>query len=264
MLVYDAFTYFNEDLLLEIRLEELNSIVDKFVICESTYTHAGNYKGLNFDINKYPKFKDKIIYIIDDNPPHREQVEVKKQGPAWENENHQREELKKGLVKCREGDIIIVSDLDEIPSLEGVKKAISMLTNDNLVEFQHKTYYYYVNYYVLDAPGGIIMKYDRFISEFKGSPQAVRNRWGMSKPNYLKLGSGWHFGYLGGLERVTYKLKNFAHQEYNNEVALNTVINDKETMLDMHKRKIIKVPLDNTFPAYLINNKERFKNFINE
>jgi len=262
IMLFDCFCYFNEAKLLEIRLNELDPIVDKFVICESTYTHAGNPKDLNFNIDNYPKFKDKIVYIVDTNPPYKHQVEAKVQSLAWKNENHQREELKKGLIGFKEGDYIMVSDLDEIPSLELVKKSIGMLNDTNLVEFQHNTYYYYTNYFVLKAPGGIIMNFNRFMGDFKGSPQAVRNRWGASGPSYLKLDGGWHFGYLGGQDKVIYKLKNFAHQEYNNSKALATVLNDKTQMLDMHKRKIVKVPLDNSFPAYLMDNQEYFKDFI--
>ena len=263
-MIYDCFTFFNESELLEIRLEELGPIVDKFVICEGTYAHGGNPKPLNFNINNYPKFKDKIIYLVDDDFPFKDNVEVKKGGNAWINENHQRDYMKKGLTELKDNDYIIVSDLDEIPSRTGVEQAIELLNDKNLVEFQHKTYYYFVNYYVLDAPGGIILKGNRFKTEFKGSPQAIRNRWGMSLPNYLKLKSGWHFGYLGGVEKVIYKLKNFAHQEYNNEQALTTVTSDKKIMLDMHKRPITRVKLDGTFPEYLVKNKNKFKEFIDE
>ena len=61
--------YFDEDLLLDVRLNQLNKFVEKFVITEATYTHNGSKKDLRFDINNFKKFKDKIIYIVVDKYP---------------------------------------------------------------------------------------------------------------------------------------------------------------------------------------------------
>ena len=69
MNIYDCFMYYDEDLLLDIRLNSLEKFVKKFVITEATYAHNGENKKLNFDINKFNKFKDKIIYIVVDKQP---------------------------------------------------------------------------------------------------------------------------------------------------------------------------------------------------
>ena len=69
MKIFDTFMYFNEDLILDIRLNELDNFVDKFVIVESIYTHSGEKKGLNFDISKFSKFSKKIIYITSKDLP---------------------------------------------------------------------------------------------------------------------------------------------------------------------------------------------------
>ena len=69
MKVFDTFTYFNENMILDIRLNELNAFVDKFVIVESTFTHSGEAKKLNFRIENFKKFSDKIIYVIIDDVP---------------------------------------------------------------------------------------------------------------------------------------------------------------------------------------------------
>ena len=69
MNIYDCFMYFDEDLLLDIRLNYLDKFVHKFIITEANYTHNGSKKKLNFDINKFKKFKDKIIYIMVDEEP---------------------------------------------------------------------------------------------------------------------------------------------------------------------------------------------------
>lgn len=269
MKVWDAFTYFNEIDLLEIRLEELNNIVDKFVICESTYTHAGNPKKLNFDINKYPKFKDKIIYLVDDEVPNKKQIDITKHaqfkgGPAWENENHQRDYLNRQLDGLGVGDFIIVSDLDEIPSAEGVKEAIDKLLveKNKLVIFTHKTYYYKLNYYALDAMGSKIMGGLTFKTKFNNSPQKVRDYW--EGKDIINLKYGWHFGWLGGVEKIRYKFNEFAHQEYRKEGKIEGIIKKKDEMIDMWDRKLYKIPLDNSFPKFLVDNKSKFKEHIDE
>jgi len=266
-MIFDCFTFFNESELLEVRLNELNSVVDKFVICEATHTHAGNPKPLNFDINKYPEFKNKITYVVDDNPPHKEQIDVTKHakgvggGPAWENENHQRDCLNKGLSNLGLGDLIIVSDLDEIPSAEGVKQAEKLIRqNNSVVIFQHKTYYYMLNYWALDYVGSKIMTGHKFKNQMRNSPQAVRDYW--AGPDVVELPSGWHFGWLGGVERIKYKFSNFAHQEYTKTNEVPNILAKKDQMVDMWDRKLIKIPLDNSFPKFLVDNQEKFKQYI--
>ena len=69
MKIIDCFMYFDEDLILDIRLNTLSEIVDKFVVCEATRDHGGNKKNLNFKISKFQKFKDKINYIVVDDLP---------------------------------------------------------------------------------------------------------------------------------------------------------------------------------------------------
>ena len=269
-MIWDAFTYFNEAELLEIRLNELYTVVDRFVICESAYTHAGNPKELNFDINRYPEFRDKITYIVDENPPNKNQIDVNGHafgqagGPAWANENHQRDYLNTALNGLGVDDLIIVSDLDEIPSAEGVRQARDLIEgnkiSDFVVVFEHKTYYYMLNYWALDYVGSKIMSGRKFKSKMKNSPQRVREYW--SGTDVFTIPSWWHFGWLGGTDRVRYKFKEFAHQEYTREGKVEGVVNNISNMVDMWGRKLHKVPLDSTFPKFLVKYQERFSNLI--
>ena len=115
MRIIDCFMYFDEDLVLEIRLNTLNEMVDKFVICEATRDHAGNEKELNFKKDKFLKFKDKIEYIIVNDIP----LNVNSKKKNW-HENHirdqfQRNAIERGLTKCNPDDWIMISDIDEIP-----------------------------------------------------------------------------------------------------------------------------------------------------
>ena len=144
--------YFDEDLLLDIRLNSLDNYVKKFVITEATYTHNGNKKKLNFDINKFKKFKDKIIYIVVDQQPNNIlKFDVKdskeKKGEklilnGMARDYFQREKLGDGLTEAIDEDLILVSDLDEIPNLESFNlKEIK----DKIIIFEQKIFYYKLN-----------------------------------------------------------------------------------------------------------------------
>ncbi len=70
MKIFDCTTFYSEHLMMDIRFHVLNDFVEESIVCESTYSHSGKKKELNFDINNYPKFKDKISYVvIDEEPP---------------------------------------------------------------------------------------------------------------------------------------------------------------------------------------------------
>ena len=122
--------YFDEDLLLDLRLNILNKYVKKFIITEATYTHNGNKKKLNFDINRFSKFKDKIKYIVvDEEPPTLLELEdgesKEKKGEklilnGMARDYYQREKLIDGIKDAQAEDLILISDLDEIPNLSDV------------------------------------------------------------------------------------------------------------------------------------------------
>ena len=144
--------YHDEDLLLDLRLNVLDKFVKKFVITEASYTHNGNKKELNFDINKFKKFKDKIIYIIVDEQPKNilkfqendSKIEIGEKlilnGMA--RDYFQRENLSKGLTDALADDLIMISDLDEIPNLERLN--LNFLS-DNIIIFEQKILYYKLN-----------------------------------------------------------------------------------------------------------------------
>ena len=110
MKIYDCFLYNDENEILEIRLNTLNNFVDKFIIVESKVNHQGKLKKINFNLDKFLKFKDKILYFLID--------EYKGEYTYWEIENYQRNYILNGLKNCQNDDVIIISDLDEIPNLE--------------------------------------------------------------------------------------------------------------------------------------------------
>ena len=230
MNIYDCFMYFDEDLLLDIRLNTLDKFVKKFIISEATYTHNGDKKKLNFNINNFSKFKDKINYIIIDNQPQNilklidgESKHVRGEKlilNGMARDYFQRENLIKGLKEVSDDDLILVSDLDEIPNLETVD--FSKINNEILI-FEQKIFYYKLNLYYGDYSwhGTKATKSKNFIS-----PQWLRNIKGKKYPkwrldtffskkkytnlNFVKNG-GWHFTCLRSPEELEKKLMKFAH-----------------------------------------------------
>ena len=114
MKIFDCFSYLDEDLLLELRLNILNKHIDHFVIVEGNKTWQNNSKKLKFDINKFQKFKDKIIYIPVEDMPDGDNPYLR--------ENFQRNCILRGLTNAENNDLIIISDLDEIPNPKNLDK----------------------------------------------------------------------------------------------------------------------------------------------
>ena len=121
MKLIDCFMYFDEDLVLDIRLNTLNDIVDRFVIVEATTDHEGNQKKLNYYKKNFKKFENKIHYIVDQNLPEQVSFFKKNWRPEWHRENAQRNRLEVGYSDCSDEDMIMISDIDEIPNPKRIK-----------------------------------------------------------------------------------------------------------------------------------------------
>ena len=179
MNIYDCFMYFDEDLLLDIRLNTLNEHINKFIITEATYTHNGEPKKLRFDISKFKKFKDKINYIVVDKEPEniiklssndtKEQRGEKLILNGMARDYFQRENLSRGINEAAENDLILVSDLDEIPNLDELN--FNDIKN-NIIIFKQKMFYYKLNLFYQDYTwiGTKATKRKNFVS-----PQWIRN-----------------------------------------------------------------------------------------
>ena len=295
MNIYDCFMYFDEDLLLDIRLNALDKYVKKFVITEATYTHNGSKKKLNFDIQNFSKFKNKIEYIIvDKQPPNIKELDEKDSSQIREEklilngmarDYFQRESLNKGLENLNEEDLIIISDLDEIPNLKNLN--LNKI-NNNIVIFQQKMFYYKFNllYDKFIWAGSKAVKYKNFIS-----PQWLRNvkskkysSWRIdtffSKKKYSNLyyinDGGWHFTCIRSPEDLEKKLLNFAHHYEFEQSGLKIndirkLIKEKRVMYDHNvdqrgykwSGKAILKNIDmNLLPNYITENVEKFKEWL--
>lgn len=275
-MIYDCFLYYDEDMLLDIRLNTLANHVDKFVIVESKYTFTGKPKPLNFNINKFSDFKEKIIYVVFDQQPHAD---------AWQNESDTRNAIMQGLGNAKDNDLILISDVDEIFN----PKIIAEISTRSLCTVIHQNFYnYQFNLQVFNTDGTArlcklpkAVSYRNLVKFFHGEPETLRNvkrkgspiRKNWFKWTWLKLNTkiiingGWHFSWIMTPARISEKMSTISHTEYdlpefNNPEHINKVIADAEDIWG-RGRKLAAQPLAEAFfPVYLVKNRDKFKDFI--
>tara|TARA_E500000331_G_scaffold176184_1_gene169966 strand:+ start:1431 stop:2315 length:885 start_codon:yes stop_codon:yes gene_type:complete len=292
MKIYDCTTYYSEDMMLDLRFNILNEYVHKFVVIESTFSHSGNKKKLNFDINNYPKFKDKIIYkVIDHEPTNLHKITEEKTFYLKRINSLKRIELSYNFMKnaindADDNDLIILSDNDEIPNLnsESFKKS-----KKNLVIFKQLFFYYKFNllYELMPWYGSRACKkknlksfswlkniknkkypfwrIDTYFSELKNTNIDIIDN------------GGWHFTNIKSPEEIYEKMKNFGHHdEFDiSGITLEDIkkkIKEKKVFynhfadkqnLDKwkyeHELKTIGFEI---LPNYLKENKDKYKNWL--
>ncbi len=280
--IYDCFCYFNEDMLLELRLETLWDYVDYFVISEASYSHAGVARSTHFDIKKFEKYASKIRYI---------QLDQRPDGPNdfWKNENFIRNNVAKGLFDARPDDFILISDLDEIPDPEKIKEYQPHYLRG---DFDQRYYSYFLNNYWLgdvDEKGIVkpnsniwrgtkITTYRHFMEFFKGNATSVRSYkssgvWRSIKRAWFRQfnvqlikNGGWHFTWVFSMENIIKKIQSTAHQEYN-KPEYKDPERIKELIAsgrDFHKpnSRYELQPINAQFPRYLVEHQNRFSEFI--
>ena len=227
--VYDCFTFFNELELLELRMNVLNDYVDYFVLVESTHSFTGNKKELFYDKNKHTFDSSKIIHIVVDDMPQKKKTN--NYDIAHNNEVFQRNCISRGLTKAKPDDIIIISDVDEIPDPDLIRNNEKILKRKISFSLKMKLFYFYVNYMNINNWGGSV------ICEYRNMrlPQKMRgkrNRRGINN-------GGWHYSYLGGIENVKFKVENYAMTNLNIEKYINedNIRHSLKTGDDLFKRK---------------------------
>jgi beta-1,4-mannosyl-glycoprotein beta-1,4-N-acetylglucosaminyltransferase len=252
-MIYDCFPFFNELDLLEIRLNILNDVVDRFVIVEGTKTHTNKTKSLFFKKNRkrYAKFNNKITYIVVDDFP--DFVDT------WGYEIFQRNCISRGLVNCKPDDVILISDLDEIPNPDVI---VRFCERPGIQVLKQKFFYYYLNcenqkhrYWLA---GTRMLHYQ----DLTGTVTDITKKKGKKIPH-----GGWHFSYLGGVDKIIDKIESFAHSEYNTEYYKNPerikrLIKERKDIFDRRDYTFKVVKIDNTFPEYIRRNTERLKHLI--
>ncbi|MBE5875476.1 MAG: glycosyltransferase [Lachnospiraceae bacterium] len=266
-MVYDCFQFFNELDILKIRLHVMSPVVDKFVISEATETFSGMKKPLYYEENKelFAEFADKIIHVVVDDTP---------QGDTHDRDTFQKNAVTRGLKECTDEDIIIFSDLDEIPNPEKIKEILNDFKEDKIYHFAQRLFYCYLN---MEEVSGNLLSY---AGEFEG---VERKKWIGSKmcsykllreqglllgelrfPERKEIGirvedGGWHFGYMGGhgekdiRKRVKDKVVSAAHQEYNSKRVLSQVTDQIKAGKDIFGRdaEFVRCEIDDSYPLYI-------------
>ena len=270
MKLYDCCMYFDEDLMLDLRLNTLNKHVDKFVIAEATREHSGREKKLNFDIKNFSHFKDKIIYLVIEDLPINVKSKKKNWTPNHWRDQYQRNSLIRGLEKCNENDLIMISDIDEIPD---PKKLSEFKIKNKYACFLQKNFQSKLNLQNITDKYWMGTKICQ--KKYLKSPQWLRDIktkkrpfWKFYKPKepQLILDGGWHFSFLKKPKDIAKKIKAYSHQEfYKDEFIDEKKISERiNNNVDLFDRNINykKVELDKSFPEYIYNNKDLFKEWI--
>jgi beta-1,4-mannosyl-glycoprotein beta-1,4-N-acetylglucosaminyltransferase len=265
MAIYDCFQYFNEDHMVDLRLNILDKYVDYFVISESTKTHQGKPKRINFDIKNFVKFKNKIKFVIAD---YDKEINFQNHtGGESPVEQHQRNFLMEGIKDALPNDLIILSDSDEIPDL---KKLENINKNKKYVAFSQKMFMYKLNLQNLDESNWIGSKITK--KKYIKSMQSLRNLkfkkypfWRLDKYNQQIIDGGWHFSFLQTPQQILTKIKSFSHGEFNNENISEKNIEEKILRNeDIFGRgtNLKKIILDSSYPKYIYENKDKFLKWI--
>lgn len=240
--IIDTFIFYNELQLLEYRLSILYDIVDYFIIVESKYTFMGINKKLYYDENKnkFEKFKDKIIHIVVEDIKYSNPNINKRE--QWLNETYQRNCIKTGLYKLdiKDEDIIIISDIDEIPNRDILYKVKNGDIKITIQSMKYDFYYYNLNSIIENGWDKVkILSYNVY-KNLNFSIDDIRQ---LNIGDIIK-NSGWHLSYFGDENFIINKIKHFSHQEFNNEYFLNKekIKNNIENFQDIYDRhNIVKI-----------------------
>jgi beta-1,4-mannosyl-glycoprotein beta-1,4-N-acetylglucosaminyltransferase len=289
MKIYDCITYFNEKTLFELRLNILSKFIYRFIVVEATYTHSGSPKKLNFNINNYPKFKDRIIYIVLNDLPNNIKHPLKnyKRFNSIQRIAYQRDKILDSIKDANENDIIIYSDSDEIPNLNNLN---FNKINQKFIIFKQKLFYYKLNLELKLMPWygsrACKKKYLNNINHLRSLKPKKYSWWRFdtlirkNKERSVKIinNGGWHFSQIMNSKQIQNK---FLNDEHHDEYELNKLTDKK--IKDMLKNKYIiynhladkkdlnkkwnnKIKLTltnlNFLPTYIRNNFRKYKTLI--
>lgn len=280
-MIYDCFSFFNELDLLEIRLNILKDVVDKFVLVEAGETHTGKPKPFYFeeDRGRFSEFLDRIEYVKIDRFPDCCKT-------AWARENWQRNAIAKGLVGCSDDDSILISDLDEIPNPEKVR---GLVGKPGVMAFRQNYYSFYLNYRsVRDFRwcGTRMLSYRDFLHCFDDVDvydneilvRDVNDGTTASKIRCRRLprgrggehvisNGGWHFTCLGGAEAVLAKMRAVVpHHDFNPDNP-NLTVERVAELIERGRGPALKMncfaaPIDDSFPKYIRENQAKYAHLI--
>lgn len=290
MKIIDCTTYYSEDLMLDIRFNILNDFVDKFIIVEAKHSHSGEKKILNFNINNFPKFKDKIEYLIIENEPegiikNTNESSIKRMNSLLRIEQSYNY-ISNALKDVSEEDLICLSDNDEIPNFES--KDFKNSKNDIFIFKQLFFYYKFNLFYDLMPWFGTkackkkklnSLSWLRNLKNKKYPWWRIDTYFSNTKQTNVQIvtDGGWHFTNLKTAEEIHKKLSNFGHHNEYDESGLtvkdiqfcidNRIVNynhlaDKSDSNKYTAEYKLKLVNDEILPKFLVENKEKYKNWF--
>jgi beta-1,4-mannosyl-glycoprotein beta-1,4-N-acetylglucosaminyltransferase len=280
--IYDCFNFFNELDILELRLNILYEYVDYFVIVESSVTHTGEQKPFYFEDNKerFSKFLDKIIhYKVYDTPdnflnlsPSEDntisminrfiETQTNRFNRSYQSDYgrdfFQKECVRRPLIDCDDEDIIMISDADEIPNPEILKRLDDLDLENNRYSLNQYMYCYYLN--VFKEPTW----YGTKLSKYKNVKTLSFNEVRGDEKLTIKIPKGgWHFSFMGGEEMVRKKMLSYSAKDLASVLVLNSISENIKNNIDPFFRgELTKVEIDSTYPLYLLENIDKYENFI--
>ena len=290
MKIFDCFMYFDEEVILETRLNILDPYVDYFVIVESKFNHKGERRTLKFQKENYQKFKSKIKYvIIDVLPPNLEKIQENDEGirkehkfinNAIKRENFQRNFIEQGLIDANKNDLILISDVDEIPNLKELNLSS---VKEKIIIFEQIMTYYKFN---LALPNFKWHGTKGCLKKNLKSPQWLRNvkskkysllrldiLFSEKRYNNVKFikDGGWHFTNIKTAKEIEHKFKSYLHHRefelsninlndikkiISNKVAIYDLSVDQRDIKIGNGKKLVNLD-DNKLPEYVIKNKHK-------
>ena len=296
MKIFDCFMYFDEEIVLDLRLNILDKYVDYFIIVESKYTHKGDKRNLKFNPKKFTKFKNKIKYLIYDEIPKKIEpiLETDNENDkgrkyimnAIYRENGQRDYIAAGLKDAKDNDLVLISDVDEIPNLNNFN---FNALKEKIIIFKQDMFYYKLN---LKLPNIIWSGTKACKKKDLLSPQWLRNIKDRKYPIYrldtffskkkyssIKFidNGGWHFSNLKTAQEIEYKLRSYLHHREFDENPMTTneienIIKNKQAIYDLRVdqrvnkiggtgSKLVLYPFEK-LPKFIQNNQELYKDWI--
>ncbi len=280
-MIYDCFIFFNELDLLELRLNILKDVVDKFVIVEAPITHRGEPKPLYYaeNANRFAAFANRIIHVVQSDflePPSNATTRER----AFIVETIQRNAIAKGLAESSPDDTILISDCDEIPDPLFIKKAVGM---SGITRLAMRMSNYYLNFRNFSQPLWFLgtqvlsvrtfrdpntyrhLKFNEFVPE-AANEGLTASRIRFAPPARILKPAGWHFSYLGGVSEIRRKIKSISHSEFDTpETTSDAYIQERIRNGDdifCRGDRFFPVPLDSTFPQYLLDNVDRYAHLL--
>lgn len=293
-MIYDCFLYYDEDMLLELRLNTLYEHIDKFVIVESLYTFTGKRRErLSFNIENFAAFREKIIYVVNDSVPTIHQHDFVSgnsmvnagESDPWENETIARNAIMRGLDFAKDDDIIMVSDVDEIPRPEALKQ---FSPRHLCTTLYYNFYNYKFNVQVLNDDGSArLCRLPKMTTMknlkhfFRGQPELLRNvkrkgtpirdswwRWKLLKMRTITVtDAGWHFSWVMTDARISEKMETISHTEnnlpeFNNPDHIRRCVEQNIDIWNRPRKMVIRPVTQEYLPAWLVDNQVRFEEFL--